>query len=446
MEKRPVIYQNRTIEQPMARKVIRNRSSSSKQRQVIRHSERIAHGLLSRALPALLKRTVQRVSPRGQSEPRLRLSTGYQKKIDKRKMRRLALLLPAYNEELIIASTIRSAIAAGQNKRDIFVVDDSSNDGTRQKAIEILGKDQVLTVKRSGKALAVKKAIKRFGIVSNYRWLHIADADSIFCPDYFRIYRKRLNHNKYAVAVGFVQSMRGNWISDYRAVSYTYSQHVTRRVQAKVGMVSVFPGPITCFRTDILNKLDFDTGSFTEDFDVTLQVHRKRLGKILYIPKAVNYTQDPQTLKDFIKQNSRWQRGFFQGVRKYKIGLRTQLIDLSLGFQMMQAVFYLFQMGVIIPFMIATTGNWKLLPAVIAADFVVTGVITILSSAVIRRWSLIGALPYFYMLRWLEIAIFVVAFIEVYILRRFSDGVRGWGTEGRRYLPNARALQDTAAA
>src|SRR5260221_11469454 len=34
--------------------------------------------------------------------------------------RKLALLLPGHNEELIIAITIRSAIKAGQKKRDIF--------------------------------------------------------------------------------------------------------------------------------------------------------------------------------------------------------------------------------------------------------------------------------------------------------------------------------------
>jgi hypothetical protein len=40
--------------------------------------------------------------------------------------RKLVLLLPAHNEELIIQATINSAIKAGQRKEDIFVVDDNS--------------------------------------------------------------------------------------------------------------------------------------------------------------------------------------------------------------------------------------------------------------------------------------------------------------------------------
>lgn len=365
---------------------------------------------------------------------------------DLRLKKKLCLLLPGHNEEMIIASTIRSAVAAGMSKRDIFVVDDNSSDNTRAEAVALLGKSHVLSVERSGKALAVKKAIKHFKLESRYHWLHIADADSIFGANYFRIYRRKLNRKKYAVAVGFVQSLRGNWISTYRAATYTYSQHVGRRIQAKLDMISVFPGPITCFRTDIIKDLDFEANSLTEDFDITLQVHRKKLGKILYIPQAINYTQDPQTYRDFCKQNMRWQRGFFQGVKKFGIGRKLQRIDLSLNFQMAQAVIYLFQMFVLIPFLIVTTHNWMYLPVTLTADFVVNGIIVIASAIGIKRWNLIGSMPYFYFLRWTEIAIFVVAFVEVVLLKRFQTVAHGWSTKGRRYKVSADALKDVASA
>jgi cellulose synthase/poly-beta-1,6-N-acetylglucosamine synthase-like glycosyltransferase len=371
-------------------------------------------------------------------------STQYKQKRIYRK--KLALLLPAHNEELIIGATISSAVAAGQNLRDIFVVDDDSTDDTRKEAIKLLGRDHVLTVVRSGKALAVQKAIKRFDLVDNYQWVHIADADSVFSPNYFRIYKKKLDSKKYAVAVGFVQSMRGNWISTYRALTYTYSQHVNRRIQSYLGMISVFPGPITSFRTDILKELEFNTNSLTEDFDITLQVHRKRLGKIKYIPKAINYTQDPQTLRDFCKQNLRWQRGFFQGVKKYKIGLRLQAIDVSLGIQMLQPLFYLIQIFVLLPIIILATDNLAIIPAFLAADFVVMSLIALASSVAVKRWSLLGAMPYFYFLRWLEIGIFIMAFIDIMLLGKFQSEITGWETEGRRYKLSSLALKDTATA
>lgn len=358
--------------------------------------------------------------------------------------KQLVLLLPAHNEELIIAETIRSAVAAGQPKADIYVVNDNSSDNTEEIAIKMLGADNVLTVERSGKALAVKKAIDKFELESRYVWLHIADADSIFSQDYFRHYRSKLDPKKYAVAVGFVQSLRGNWISTYRALTYTYSQQVTRRVQSHLGMISVFPGPITCFRTDIIKDLEFGGASLTEDFDITLQVHRKKLGKILFIPKAVNFTQDPQTLTDFCKQNMRWQRGFFQGVKKYGIGLHGQRIDISLGYQMLQTVLFLFLLFVWIPYVIAVTGNWLIIPVTIAADIILNGFIALFASAIAKRWTLIGALPYFYFLRWIEIGIYITAFVEVIILKKFQEEVIGWSTAGRRYQLSKQALLDVA--
>lgn len=355
--------------------------------------------------------------------------------------KKLALLLPGHNEELIIATTIRSAIAAGQKKEDIYVVDDCSNDKTREIAVSLLGENNVLTVDRSGKALACQKAIAHFRITERYIWLHIADADSIFSPKYFYEYRKKLA-GKYSVAVGFVQSMRGNWISTYRALTYTYSQHVNRRIQAWLGMISVFPGPITCFRTDILKKLDFSTESLTEDFDITLQVHRKRLGKIVFIPNAINYTQDPQTLRDFIRQNMRWQRGFFQGVKKYRIGQKRQRIDLSIGFQVGQTIFFLLQICILIPFIIGFTGSWMIIPVWIAADIVINGIIAILASIVIKRWNLLGALPYFFFLRWIEFGCYLWSFMEIYILKLFQNSTKGWATEGRRYEITTEAMTD----
>lgn len=360
------------------------------------------------------------------------------------KIRKLVLLLPAHNEELILKATIRSAIAAGQNIKDIYVVNDSSTDATEAIAIAELGQDHVLSVERSGKALAVKQAIDHFNLDDRYEWLHIADADSIFSPDYFRHFRKKLNSQKYAVALGFVQSLRGNWISTYRALTYTYSQHVVRRVQSKLGMISVFPGPITCFRTDIIDKLEFGGNSLTEDFDITLQVHRKKLGEIVFIPKAVNYTQDPQSLSDFCKQNLRWQRGFFQGVQKYRVGFRGQRIDVSLGLQMFITLLFFLQVLVLVPLIIMFTGNWLVIPAIFAAEVILNAGIAIWASVASKRWNLLGALPYFFFLRYLEVAIYVMAFFEVIVMGKFHDEIKGWSTAGRRYKLSSEAMVDVA--
>jgi cellulose synthase/poly-beta-1,6-N-acetylglucosamine synthase-like glycosyltransferase len=182
----------------------------------------------------------------------------------------------------------------------------------------------------------------------------------------------------------------------------------------------------------------------TEDFDITVQVHRKKLGKIVFIPQAINYTQDPQTLRDFCKQTQRWQRGFFQAVKKYRIGVRRQRIDISLGFQMMQTILFLVQLLVLFPLIILITHNWLIIPVAIAADFILNSAISVWAAFVTKRWMVPGAMPYFYFLRWVEIGIYLWSFVEVMLLGRFKTEVKGWATEGRRYKLNLNALQDVA--
>lgn len=347
--------------------------------------------------------------------------------------KRLALLLPAHNEELILAATIRSAIAAGMQRRDIYVVDDASHDKTREIALQEVGPGNVLSVPRSGKARAVKLAFDFFGLERRYDWLHVTDADSIFCPDYFHIYRAHLDEEQWCAAVGFVQSMGGNWLANYRSFSYTYGQHIFRRIQSWFGIIAVLPGPVTCFRTDIIKKFDFDMESLTEDFDLTMQIHRKRLGRIKFIPEAVNYTQDPRTLKDFYSQTLRWQRGFFQGVRKYRIAGRPHLIDLGIGYQLSESVYYFFQFTLVLPFLALATHGFGASLALLLADYTAICFLALFSAAAVKRPIILTTLPYFYVLRLLELVIFSQAFVEIIILRRFATVPRGWETAGRRY-------------
>ena len=349
--------------------------------------------------------------------------------------KKLSLLLPAHNEELIICETIKSAKKAGMSGKDIFVVDDASTDNTRDMALQLLPKSQVLSVEHSGKAPALKKAIVHFKIADKYQWLHVSDADSIFDKNYFRIYTKKLS-SEFVAAVGFVQSMRGNWLAKYRCFSYTLGQHIYRRLQSWFGVIAVMPGPISCYRTDILKNLDFETGSLTEDFDITLQIHRNKYGKIAYIPEAISYTQDPRTINDFTKQTMRWNRGFFQGLKRYKIGLKTQRIDLCILVLLADALFFMFQLFVVIPLIFYYTHSFMAVITWLLIDYLVVMTLYIFSALATGRKYMLISLPYYYVIKTAELGMFLYAFSEIFIFNKHQTNVVGWETAGRRYAIN----------
>ena len=347
------------------------------------------------------------------------------------KKRKLALIIPAHNEEMVIESTIRSAIAASLHPADIFVVADGCHDGTVEIATRLLGESNVLDQLQTGKARAIEHAIRAFNIPGRYDWLHIADADGAFDSKYFEIVLARLDR-RYVAMTGHIQSLKGSWIGKYRVYEYALGLEIMRRIQAFLGVIPVMPGPTSIFRTDILARLDFKTDSLAEDMDLTLQIHRAKLGRILYIPEAKTFSQDPKDLADYTKQISRWYRGNFQAMQRHRIGLHPQKIDAYLAYIVLEQ--WILVMGLItLPVMAWWYQNYEPLALLFLDDLVIFFVFITWAAAKNERADIISAFPLFYLLRFLSLAIFVRSWFEIVVQHKFRSASAGWSTAGRRY-------------
>ncbi len=346
--------------------------------------------------------------------------------------KQLALLIAGHNEELVIEQTLRSAINAGMLPEDIYVVDDNSNDATKNIAVSVLGKANVLRVRRSGKGLALTKGAKKFKLTQRYDWIHIADADGGFASNYFEVFRSALD-SKYAAATGYIRSLPGGTVSQYRVYEYTIGMEIHRRFQALTHTVSVIPGPTSCFRSDVFAKVNFANDSLTEDFDVTLQIHRQKLGRIQFVPKAVAYTQDPLTVQDFTKQITRWNRGIMQGIHRHRVGRHLNRLDAYLTYQVAQNFLLLFNYCFILPYLAITRHSVEVLAVSFLMDVLVLFALVMAVAAKARRKDILSAFPQIYWYRWITLYVFTKAFLEVMVLRRYRVTRGIWGTAGRRY-------------
>lgn len=344
----------------------------------------------------------------------------------------LALLIAAHNEEMVIEQTIRSAIKAGMDSKHIYVVDDNSTDDTTKIVRSVIGRKNTIKVDRSGKGLAITKASKAFKLVDRYKWIHIADADGGFATDYFKIFRKSLNPN-FAAATGYVRSLPGGSVSQYRVVEYTFGMELHRRFQALTHTVTVIPGPTSCFRSDVFAKVNFANKSLTEDFDVTIQIHRQGLGRIQFIPRAVAYTQDPQNLRDFVKQITRWYRGVMQGVTRHRLGFRLSRVDAYMNYQICLNFMMLFNYFLLLPGVAYVRHTPGIVALAFLTDTLLLFSMTVAAAIKAGRKDIVSAFPQVYLYRWVTLYVFLRAFIEVVIFRKFrvTEGV--WGTTGRRY-------------
>lgn len=349
--------------------------------------------------------------------------------------RMLALIIAGYNEELVIGNTIRSAIKAGMNPKDIYFVDDGSKDASGRVAQNILGKTNVMRIKNGGKGNALAKASKKFALTKRYRWIHIADADGGFDANYFRVFRRELR-SRYAAATGYVKSLPGSTIGQYRVMDYTVGMEIVRRFQAAVGVITIIPGPTSCFRADIFEKLKFTNGALAEDFDVTLQIHRNRLGDIQFIDEAVAHTHDPMSFKDFIAQIRRWNRGILQGLWMHRIGTKFDKLDAYLVYQIIMNFAMFFSYGVMLPIMAAQhQNNVEILCAAFLTDVFVTAIVVLLTAIKAKRLDIMAVFPHLYAYRWVSLGIFIWSFVEVMLLGRYRRPQLGsWTPPARQAI------------
>lgn len=233
----------------------------------------------------------------------------------------VSVLVPAYNEELVVANTIRSLLASEYEDFEIIVIDDGSPDNTSKVVRDNFGKDhrlKLLTISNGGKAAALN-----IGLRSAQGDVIVAlDADTLFAPQTIGA----LAHRFYDPTLGAIAGNakvgnRTNIVTRWQALEYITSQNMDRRAFASLNCITVVPGAVGAWRKDLLEEAGgFPSDTLAEDQDLTLRI--RRLGyKIGYEETAVAWTEAPDRLTTLAKQRFRWAYGTLQCMWKHKDAL-----------------------------------------------------------------------------------------------------------------------------
>jgi cellulose synthase/poly-beta-1,6-N-acetylglucosamine synthase-like glycosyltransferase len=251
------------------------------------------------------------------------------------------VVIPAFNEALLVGRCIESVIKAGVPARHIYVVDDASQDGTAVVARQFAGVNVLVNESKRGKLGGIRHALEHFDLAARYHYLAILDADSHVAPGYFiEIFNCFARDEHTVLACGAPHSERYNWLTAYRAYEYAVTLRLYREGQHALGVITVAPGCASVYRTRILDQLDWDACTLVEDMDLTVQIHRRKLGRVVYTRHAIAYTQDPRTLREYIGQLTRWYRGTWQVVRLRRVPFGGQRIDAEFAMLLGEGLFF----------------------------------------------------------------------------------------------------------
>ncbi|MFL6228118.1 MAG: glycosyltransferase [Pyrinomonadaceae bacterium] len=233
----------------------------------------------------------------------------------------VSVIVPAYNEEKVIAQTVESLLASDYEAMEIIVVDDGSPDGTSEVVRERFAGEprvQLFTKENGGKAAALNYGLRR----SRGEVIIALDADTVFAPETVGALAHRFfDPQTGAVAGNAKVGNRINLVTRWQALEYITAQNMDRRAFASLNCITVVPGAVGAWRRDLLDRVGgFTSDTLAEDQDLTLNI--RRLGyKIGYEEHAVAWTEAPDTLRTLAKQRFRWSFGTLQCMWKHKDAL-----------------------------------------------------------------------------------------------------------------------------
>ena len=275
----------------------------------------------------------------------------------------ISILVPAYNEESTIASSVHSLLQLNYPEFEIIVINDGSKDGTVQAAISAFGLQpfgeihrktlptkEVVEVYRSmkfpnlrfidkkncGKADALNAGIN----ASNYALFCGIDADSVLQSDsLLRCVQPFLEDaaticsggtiriaNGCQVEGGFLVStgLPRNPLALAQVVEYLRAFLFGRLAWSPMNALLVVSGAFGLFHRDtVVQAGGYSTGTIGEDMELVMRLHRQMLSagreyRIVYIPDPICWTEAPESLKVLGSQRVRWQRGLAESLWRHR--------------------------------------------------------------------------------------------------------------------------------
>jgi cellulose synthase/poly-beta-1,6-N-acetylglucosamine synthase-like glycosyltransferase len=242
----------------------------------------------------------------------------------------VTVLIPAHNEQAILATTIPELQSQRRPPDRIIVVADNCTDKTVEVAksfgVEVYETIDNTTKKGGALNQVIRQLLPGLG---NNDILMVMDADTTLDPGFLAPAVARFEADRGLMAIGGIfKGYPGEGLLGlFQRNEY---DRYERKINRRRGQVFVLTGTSTMFRSIALKTVAdsrgiviagikgdvYDTVSLTEDNELTLAL--KSLGAIMESPKeCIVHTELMPTWRYLWKQRMRWQRGALENIGTY---------------------------------------------------------------------------------------------------------------------------------
>ncbi len=256
----------------------------------------------------------------------------------------VSVIIAAYNEEKVIARTVRALLDGDYPNLEVLVVDDGSKDNTAQVVSEAFGDTPRVSLIRKpngGKASALNHGLA----VATGEIVVSLDADTLFASDTIRNLARHFADSGVGAVSGNVRvgnvSTFGAWLRSFEAqkisgvsrfskaiqgflltrwqsLEYITSQNFDRRGYDLMNCITVVPGAVGALRRSAVHNVGgYTHDTLAEDTDLTWKLRRAGW-RIVNDNSAMAYTEAPESLRNLAKQRFRWAYGTLQCLWKHR--------------------------------------------------------------------------------------------------------------------------------
>jgi len=230
-------------------------------------------------------------------------------------------IIPAHNEESVIANLVESLKKQDYDKDllDIYVIADNCTDRTKEIAENtgaIVYERNDTVGKTKGHALQwfLSKKIEEN---ADYDAFCVFDADNIVDKNFIKNMNKKLCQGE-EVVQGYrdIKNPTDSWISSGYAIFYWMMNRFYHLARYNLGLSTLINGTGFMVKFDVVKPNGWQTYTLTEDIEFSLQriIAGKKLG---WATDAVVYDEQPVGFKQSWSQRSRWTVGHIQCMERY---------------------------------------------------------------------------------------------------------------------------------
>lgn len=232
---------------------------------------------------------------------------------------RIAVLIPAHNEELSLPITLQSLLRANypQQLLSIVVVADNCSDRTAERA-RALG---ACVLERNSATERGKGYALRFGLdhilptapnLTAPDLVVILDADCQVDTEMFRVLANRFAHGDAAVQVAVVTRNADDGPTGFVGAIGNAFDNILATGKDRLGLSVPLRGSGMAFRRDLLERFPWNEYGLVEDADYAHRLARAGV-RIRFESATTVRSESPASQTDLFGQRRRWRAAIFSG-------------------------------------------------------------------------------------------------------------------------------------